>query len=243
MNYSNHLLRALLKTSSNCSIVDCLEVISLTQGEILHRPGEPIEYVYFPLSCLLSITITMQNGATAETGLAGNRGMVGINAVMEGSATTQTTYIVQIPGQSVRLAASILRQKFNEDKALQNILLRYTQAFIAQVSQTTACNRLHTLEQRFARWLLESHDRVGSDSLPLTQELVACMLGVRRAGVSQAAQKFQENGSIRYTRGRVQIQDLGLLKTHACECFDCIKSEYNRLLGNREETFLERLNK
>lgn len=236
MSDSNYLLNVLLPASSG-DLIRHAKHVSLRQGEVLHRPGEPIEYVYFPLNCLLSITITMHNGATAETGLAGNRGMIGINALMEGSATTQTTYVVQIPGQAVKLKAVILRQEFNTSKALRDLLLNYTQAFIAQISQTTACNRLHSLEQRFARWLLESSDRVESTSLLLTQEIIANMLGVRRAGVSQAAQKLQEDGCIRYTRGRVEIQDLDLLKSYACECFDCVKKEYIRLLRYHEQAF------
>lgn len=234
MNYSNRLLEA-LPVDSRARLMNQCEEVSLRQGEVLHRPGELIEFVYFPLNCLLSITITMQNGATAETGLVGNRGMIGINAFMEGSATTQTTYVVQIPGQAVKLSAIFLRKEFNDSQASRNVLLRYAQAFIAQVSQTTACNRIHSLEQRFARWLLESQDRVESTTLPLTQEIIAHMLGVRRAGVSQAAQKLQETGCIRYTRGQVQIRNVELLKSHACECFSCVKAEYDRLLGYREE--------
>ncbi|PSN14735.1 hypothetical protein C7271_21435, partial [filamentous cyanobacterium CCP5] len=214
-----------------------LALTLLDQGNILHSPGDEIDYVYFPLDCLLSITITMQNGDTAETGLIGNREVIGINALMQYRSTTLTTYVAQTPGQAVKIEASLIREEFNGSCDVRDIFLRYIQAFIAQVSQTTACNRLHNLEQRFARWLLEARDRTQSERLQLTQEVIADMLGVRRAGVSQAAQKFQELAAIRYQRGRIQILSDKLLIQHACECFECVKDEYDRLLGVRGSPF------
>lgn len=208
-----------------------LKQLSLEQGKILHLPGETIRDVYFPLDCLLSITITMKDGSTAETGIIGNREMLGVNAFMGGRETTQTEYIVQVAGTAMKLEAAVLHDVFDRSKELRDLLLRYTQALIAQISQTTACNRLHVLEQRFARWLLEAQDRLETDKLLLTHEFLGDMLGVRRAGVTQAAQKLQEKGLIRYSRGCVHIIDKPGLEAAACECFKTVGDEYNRLLG------------
>jgi CRP-like cAMP-binding protein len=214
-----------------------LKRVSLKQGEILHHPGETIEDLYFPIDCALSITITMRDGSTAEAGLVGRREVIGINAVMGGKETTQTEYIVQVAGSAMKIDARILLEEFNRNKELRDVLLRYTQALIAQISQTTGCNSLHTLEQRLPRWLLEAQDRVNSNELKLTQEFLSEMLGVRRAGVTQAAQKLQENGLIKYHRGRVQILDQGGLEEAACECFGTVREEYDRLLGIKQQGF------
>jgi CRP-like cAMP-binding protein len=214
-----------------------LKRVSLKQGEILHHPGETIEDLYFPIDCALSITITMSDGSTAEAGLVGRREAIGINAVMGGKETTQTEYIVQIAGSAIKIDARILLEEFDRNKELRDVLLRFTQALIAQISQTTACNSLHTLEQRLPRWLLEAQDRVNSNELKLTQEFLSEMLGVRRAGVTQTAQKLQENGLIKYHRGRVQILDQGGLEEAACECFGTVKEEYDRLLGTKQQGF------
>jgi CRP-like cAMP-binding protein len=214
-----------------------LKRVSLKQGEILHHPGETIEDLYFPIDCALSITITMRDGSTAEAGLVGRREVIGINAVMGGKETTQTEYIVQVAGSAMKIDARILLEEFNRNKELRDVLLRYTQALIAQISQTTACNSLHTLEQRLPRWLLEAQDRVNSNELKLTQEFLSEMLGVRRAGVTQTAQKLQENGLIEYHRGRVQILDQGGLEEAACECFGTVREQYDRLLGIKQQGF------
>jgi CRP-like cAMP-binding protein len=212
-----------------------LKRVSLKQGEILHHPGETIEALYFPIDCALSITITMSDGSTAEAGIVGRREVIGINAVMGGSETTQTEYIVQIAGSAIKIDARILLEEFDRNKELRDVLLRYTQALIAQISQTTACNSLHVLEQRLPRWLLEAQDRVNSNDLKLTQEFLSDMLGVRRAGVTQAAQKLQENGLIEYRRGLVQILDQEKLEETACECFRTVREEYDRLLGTKQK--------
>jgi len=210
---------------------DSLKLVSLEQGKILHHPGETIEDIYFPLDCLFSITITMSDGTTAETGVVGNREMLGVNAFMGGSETTQTEYIVQIAGSAIKVDAKLLRDEFERNQEFRNLLLRYTQALIAQISQTTACNSLHPLEKRLARWLLEAQDRIEKDDLKLTQEFIADMLGVRRAGVTQAAQKLQESGLIRYNRGHIHLLNQQGLESASCECFRTVKDEYDRLLG------------
>jgi CRP-like cAMP-binding protein len=229
----NQILSALSPDVFN-RLAPHLTQIKLEQGEIVHRPGDPLEYFYFPLDCLFSVTLTMQDGATAEVGMVGNREVLGINALMGNSETTQTTYIVQVAGSTMKIGVQIVRDEFNRNGELHDILLRYTQAFLAQVSQTAACNSLHVLEQRLARWMLETQERIGSNDLPLTQEFIAVMLGVRRAGVTLAAQKLQERGLIQYRRGHVRILDQAGLEASACECFRSIKQEYDRLLGEKD---------
>jgi CRP-like cAMP-binding protein len=230
MTAENRLLAALPRELYE-KLAPNLKHVSLKHGMILHHPGEVIRDLYFPIDCLLSITVTMIDGRTAEAGVVGNREVIGVNAFMGGRETTQTEYIVQIPGSAIKVDARSLLDEFDRNKDLRDPLLRYTQALIAQISQTTACNSLHNLEQRFARWLLEAQDRVDSDELKLTQEFISHMLGVRRAGVTQAAQKVQESGSIRYNRGHVQILDQQGLEAVSCECFRTVRDQYDLLLG------------
>lgn len=233
----NRLLNTMPQALSEKLAPD-LKRVALQRGDRLHEPGETIYDLYFPLDCVLSITITMEDGTTAETGLVGMREVIGINAFMGGRETTQTTYIVQIPGNAMKIRAQILLEEFDRNKELRDVMLRYTQAFIAQISQTTACNSLHKLDQRLARWLLEVHDRVEGDEIDLTQEFMAHMLGVRRAGVTQTAQKLQESGLIDYHRGRVQVLNRSGLEAYACECFQTVRDEYDRLLGSTHGVLL-----
>lgn len=230
MTAENRLLSAMPQTLFE-KLAPALKPVKLPRGKRLHEPGEIIYDVYFPLDCVLSITINLSDGTTAETGLVGAREMIGVNAFMGGRETTQTTYIVQIAGSAMKIDARILLDEFDRNKDLRDVMLRYTQAFIAQISQTTACNSLHKLDQRLARWLLEVHDRVEGDELDLTQEFMADMLGVRRAGVTQTAQTLQEHSLIHYYRGHVQVLDRSGLEAYACECFQTVKEEYDRLLG------------
>ncbi|KAM3100937.1 Crp/Fnr family transcriptional regulator [Phormidesmis sp. 146-12] len=209
-----------------------LRQVSLEQGKRLHDPGEPIEAVYFPIDCACSITLTMSDGiTTVETAIVGYRDMLGVNVLMAKQVTTRTTYLVQIPGDAFKLDAQTLRQLCERYPELRDQLLNYTQAFIAQLSQNVACNRAHTLDQRFARWLLEAQDRVKSNEFRLTQDFIAEMLGVRRAGVTVAANKYQDLGLISYRRGVIEIRDQQRLEAMSCECFKAIKAEYDRLLG------------
>lgn len=231
MTTQNLLLKVIPQALSE-KLAPHLEKVSLHLGDRLHEPGEEICELYFPLDCVLSITMTMSDGTTAETGLVGNREVIGVNAFMGGSETTQTTYIVQHAGSAIKIDASVLLKEFDVNKDLRDVMLRYTQAFIAQISQTTACNSLHKIDQRLARWLLEVHDRVEGDELALTQEFMADMLGVRRAGVTQTAQKLQEQGLIHYHRGHIRILDRSGLEDYSCECFHTLQKEYDRLLGN-----------
>jgi CRP-like cAMP-binding protein len=213
-----------------------LKLVSMQLCDRLHEPGEEIKTLYFPLNCVLSINLVMEDGSTAETGLIGNREVLGVNAFMGGRETTQTTYIVQVAGDALKMEAQILRDEFDRNKALRDTMLRYTQAFIAQISQTAACNSLHKIERRLARWLLEVHDRVEGDELVLTQEFIADMLGVRRAGVTQTAQKLQESNLIHYSRGHIQVLDRSGLEASSCECFKTLKTEYDRLLSGEDKS-------
>ena len=202
----------------------------LAHGEVLQRPGAEILSVYFPIDCLISITVTMDESQTAEAGIVGSREMVGLNAFMGGRETTQTEYICQFAGTAVQVPADILLKEFDGSKEVRDVLLKYTQAYIAQLSQNVACNRLHTLEQRLPRWLLECRDRLQTDNFEITHEFISHMLGVRRAGITEAAQSLQQRGIIESSRGAIRIKDTLALETASCECFRVILDQYNDLL-------------
>jgi CRP-like cAMP-binding protein len=207
-----------------------LTPVPLALGDVLYEPDRPMAYLYFPTTAVVSLIYTMVDGTTAEMGLVGNEGVVGI-ALFMGGDTTPNRAIVQVAGEALRLRASILRAEFMRAGAVQLALLRYTQALITQISQTAVCNRLHAIEQRLCRWLLLTRDRVPSDAIQMTQEFIAHMLGVRREGVTLAARDLQEAGLIRYVRGHITILDRPGLEATACECYRVVKAEFTRLLG------------
>lgn len=207
------------------------ERVSLARGKVLHHPGDTIGHLYFPLNCLVSITVTMREGKTAEAGAAGNREVVGVNAFMGGSETNQTEYIVQIEGDALKLEAQPLLDAFDSNKEVRDVFLKYTQAYIAQLSQNVGCNRLHNGEQRFARWLLEVLDRIQTMDLRLTQEFIGEMLGMHRPTVTDIASKLEQQGLITVRRGLIRISDVEGLERIACECYAVVKEEYDRLLG------------
>ena len=225
----NRLLAA-LPDAEYQRLIPHLERVPLSLKQVLYDVGEPIEYVYFPGRAIVSSLSTMEDGSMVEVGLVGNDGVVGIPAALGDNIAT-TTATVQIPGSGMRMKASVLKSEFQRGGLLQSLLLRYMQAQHAFVSQNAACNRLHHLEGRLARWLLLVYDRVGSNELPLTHEFMAQMLGVRRAGVTEAANALQQAGLIRYTRGKVTILDRQELEATSCECYEIIKGEYARLLS------------
>ena len=207
------------------------ERVTLPRSKVLHHPGDTILHLYFPLNCLVSITITMAEGKTAEAGAVGNREVVGVNAFMGGSETNQTEYIVQIEGDALKMEAQPLLDAFDSNKAVRDVFLKYTQAYIAQLSQNVGCNRLHNVEQRFARWLLEVYDRIDTMDLRLTQEFIGEMLGVHRPTVTDIANKLVADGLITVQRGLIRIADVAGLERIACECYVVVKEEYDRLLG------------
>ena len=197
---------------------------------MVYESGGQMDYIYFPTTAIISLLYMMENGSSAEMGIAGNEGVVGV-ALFMGGNTMPNRAVVQSAGGAVRMKAQVLRDEFARGGAFQRLLLRYTQALITQMSQTAVCNRLHEIEQQLCRWLLLSHDRLDSDELVMTQELIANMLGVRREGVTAAAGRLQEQGLISYVRGRIRVLDRRGLEATVCECYKVVKDEYDRLLG------------
>ncbi|MEK6592472.1 MAG: Crp/Fnr family transcriptional regulator [Pseudomonadota bacterium] len=226
----NHLLAA-LPTAEFERLAAHLELVPMLLGEMLYEPGGQLQHAYFPTTAIASLHYVMESGASAETAGVGNEGVVGI-ALFMGGDTTPSSAVVQTAGHAYRLERRFLKQEFNRAGLTQRLLLRYTQALIAQMSQTAACNRHHTLEQRLCRWMLLTLDRVPSSELTMTQELVASMLGVRREGITEAAGNLQRAGFISYRRGHIAVLDRTGLGTRACECYGVVKKEVNRLLSD-----------
>ena len=225
----NHLLAA-LPTESYERLRPNLEPMIFALGEVVYESGGPMRYVYFPTTSHISLLYTMIDGSTAEMGLVGNEGVVGI-ALFMGGETTPNRAMVQGSGAAFRMKAKAMLDEFKRGGEFQHLLLRYTQALITQISQTAVCNRLHSVEQRLCRWLLMTHDRTESDQLDMTHEFISNMLGVRREGVTVAAHRLQEAGMISYMRGHIKILDRDQLLAHVCECYQVVKGEHERLLG------------
>jgi CRP-like cAMP-binding protein len=211
-------------------ILPNLEQFELKLGDVLYRPGERIEHVYFPHRGTISVISMMEDGSQVEAGVVGNEGMFGLPVVL-GTDSAPFLAIVQIADGASRIKTDVFREELVRGGRLQKLLLRYGQAFFVQVAQTAACNRRHHVDGRLARWLLMCQDRAKSDELGLTHEFLSIMLGVRRAGVSVAASKLQEKGLIRYTHGHLRILDRGGLEGYSCECYGVVKKEYDRLLA------------
>jgi CRP-like cAMP-binding protein len=224
----NHLLAA-LPASDLERIASQLELVPMLLGDILYEPGGQLKYAYFPTTAIVSLHYVMESGASSESAGVGNEGMVGISLFMGGD-TTPSSAVVQTGGHGYRLEGRLLKQEFNRAGPMQSLLLRYTQALIAQMIQTAACNRHHSVEQQLCRWLLLTLDRIPSGELVMTQELVASMLGVRREGITQAAGRLQSAGMIRYRRGHISVLERAGLETRACECYAVVKKELVRLL-------------
>jgi CRP-like cAMP-binding protein len=225
----NRLLAA-LPHNEYARLLPQLQEVSFGLGEVVYEFGGQLDYVYFPTNSIVSLLYTMENGTSAEMGLTGNDGVVGI-ALFMGGGTMPNRAVVQSAGEAIRMKAQVLQDEFARGGKFQQLLLRYTQALITQISQTAVCNRLHSVEQQLCRWLLLSHDRIKTDELIMTQELIADMLGVRREGVTVAAGRLQDSGAISYVRGRIQILDRQKLEDTVCECYLVVKNEFDRLLG------------
>jgi CRP-like cAMP-binding protein len=204
--------------------------VSFSLGEVVYEFGGHLDYVFFPTNSIVSLLYTMENGTSAEMGLTGNDGVVGI-ALFMGGGTMPNRAVVQSAGGALRMKAKVLQDEFAMGGKFQQLLLRYTQALITQISQTAVCNRLHSVEQQLCRWLLLSHDRVKADELIMTQELIADMLGVRREGVTVAAGRLQDSGAISYVRGHIKILNRQKLEETVCECYGVVRDEFARLLG------------
>ena len=225
----NRLLAALPR-DEYLRIRPSLQQVSFSLGQVVYEFGGQLDYVFFPTTSIVSLLYTMENGASAEMGLTGNDGVVGI-ALFMGGGTMPNRAVVQSAGDAIRMKAKVMQDEFALGGKFQYLLLRYTQALITQISQTAVCNRLHSVEQQLCRWLLLSHDRVKADELIMTQELIADMLGVRREGVTVAAGHLQDAGAISYVRGHIKILDRQRLEETVCECYQVVKDEFDRLLG------------
>ena len=224
----NHLLAALPREDFE-RIMNHLELVELPLGKVLYESGELLKYVYFPTTSIVSLLYVMEDGSSAEIAVVGNEGILGISLFM-GGETTPSRAIVQSAGYGFKLKAHLLKQEFNRFGPMLRLLLRYTQALITQMSQTAVCNRHHSVEQQLCRWLLLSLDRLSSDKLVMTQELIANMLGVGREGVTEAAGKLQRAGLIDYSRGQIRVLNRPGLEVRSCECYQVVKSEFDRLL-------------
>ena len=224
----NHLL-AVLPAEIFERIFPHLELVSMPLGEVLCESGGQLQHVYFPTTAIVSLHHNMENGATAEIAGVGNEGVLGISLFMGGN-TTPSLATVQTAGCGYRLKGQLLMEEFNRAGPMMRLMLRYTQALITQISQTAVCNRHHSVEQQLCRWLLSTLDRLPSNELTMTQELIAGMLGVRREGITEAAGHLQQAGYIRYRRGHITVLDRSGLETRVCECYAVVKNEYDRLL-------------
>ena len=210
-----------------------LESVTLNVKDIVAMPGQPYEYVYFPDTCIISVVSEMRDGIAVETGTIGNEGVAGLPALMD-SVSSETKVFAQVPGTARRASAAAIAALMEREREFRRLINRYAQAYLSQVAQGAACNRLHGIEQRCARWLLMTHDRVEGDEIPLKQEFLAEMLGVRRAGVSVAASALQHAGLIRYSRGMITVLDRDGLEAASCECYGVIRQQFDRLLPHME---------
>jgi CRP-like cAMP-binding protein len=224
----NHLLSVLSKPEWD-RIAPHLVPLEMPLGQVVYESGDRLDHVYFPTTAIISLLYVMEDGASAEIAIVGNEGLVGI-ALFMGGETTPSRAVVQSAGRAYRLDARILKEEFYRAGPVQRLLLRYTQALITQMAQTAVCNRHHSIDQQLCRWLLLSIDRLPSNELKMTQELIANMLGVRRSGVTEAALKLQDSGLIRYSRGHIEVLDRRGLEARVCECYNVVRREFERLL-------------
>src|SRR5947199_6741763 len=221
----NHLLAALPAADYERLAPD-LEQVPLPLGMAVYESGDKLYYVYCPTDCIVSLLYVMKSGASAEIAVVGYEGLVGV-ALFMGGESTSSRAVVQSAGDAYRLPSKTLKREFEHGGPLQHLLLRYTQALITQMAQTAVCNRHHSVDQQLCRWLLLSLDRLPSNRLVMTQELIANMLGVRREGVTEAAGELQAAGLIEYSRGRITVLDRERLERRVCECYAVVKKEYD----------------
>lgn len=224
----NHLLAALPEVVCE-RIFPNMELVPMPLGHVLYESGDELRHVYFPTNSIVSLLYVMIDGASAEIAVVGNDGIIGV-ALFMGGETMPNRAVVQSAGHAYRLKGQLLKQEFSRSGELQNLLLRYTQALLTQMSQTAVCNRHHSLDQQLCRWLLLSLDRLIGNELVMTQELIANMLGVRREGVTEAAGNLQRAGLIEYRRGRITLLDRAGLEARTCECYEVVRREFARLL-------------
>jgi CRP-like cAMP-binding protein len=222
-------LVAALPTPESERLLAHLELVSMPLGHVLYESGSELHHVYFPTTAIVSLLYVMMDGASAEIAVVGNEGIIGV-ALFMGGETMPNRAVVQSAGHAYRLRGQLFKEEFNRSGEVQHLLLRYTQALLTQMAQTAVCNRHHSLDQQLCRWLLLSLDRLPSNDLVMTQELIANMLGVRREGVTAAAGNLQRAGLIEYHRGRITVLDRTGLEARVCECYAVVKKEFDRLL-------------
>jgi len=227
----NHIL-ASLPPAARERLFPHLKLVTLPLASVLYEAGDAQRYIYFPVDSIVSLLYVLKDGASAEIAVVGNDGAIGVALFMGGETTTNRA-IVQSAGSAYRLTRARLKQEFERHGEMLHILLRYTQALITQMAQTAVCNRHHSVDQQLCRWLLLSLDRLASDTLTMTQELIANMLGVRREGVTEAAGKLQNLGIIQYSRGKITVLDRPGLESLCCECYQVVKTETDRLMPKR----------
>jgi len=228
MPQQNHILSSLHKDAQK-RLFPFLELVPLGLGQVLYESGTTMQHVYFPIDSIVSLLYVMENGASAEISVVGNEGIVGI-ALFMGGESTPSRAIVQSAGHAYRLKAQRIKDEFSRHGEMLLLMLRYTQSLMTQMAQTAVCNRHHSIDQQLCRWLLLSLDRLSSNQLTMTQELIANMLGVRREGVTDAAGKLQKLGVIEYTRGQITVLNRPKLEKLCCECYAVVKKETDRLL-------------
>jgi CRP-like cAMP-binding protein len=233
-NVAQNFLLCALPPAERERLLTDLQPVTFSLSEMVYQPDERIDYCYFPTTSVISLLYTMQDGSTAEMGLVGNEGVLGV-ALFLGGESTCSRAVVPVAGDAFRLPAKLLQEEFARSRPLQHLLLRYTQALITQISQTAVCNRLHSVEQRLCRWLLLCHDRTNRPELLMTQELIANMLGGRRESVTVAAGNLQDAGLIRYCRGHIRILDRDGLESNVCECYRVVEDEVDRLFGRKRK--------
>lgn len=224
-----NLLLAALGGPDYRRLLSHLEWVDMPLSFVIYESGKKLEHVYFPTTSVVALLHVMKNGSVAESAIVGNEGLVGVSLFM-GGETTSGRAMVQIAGHGYRMKAVNLKREFDTSVAVQSLLLRYTQALITQMSQNAVCNRHHSIDKQLSRFLLVNLDRLQGDELPMTHELIASMLGVRREGVTEAAQRLQKSGAIQYARGKIQLLSRPELESRACECYALVKDEYDRLL-------------
>jgi len=224
-----NLLIAALPTEVQNRLLPNLELVRLPLGKVLYESGDTLRHVYFPTDSIVSLLYVMESGASAEISVVGNEGIIGI-ALFMGGESTPSRAIVQSGGYAYRLLGKLFKEEFNRHSEMLMLLLRYTQSLITQMAQTAVCNRHHSIDQQLCRWLLLSLDRLPTNRLTMTQELIANMLGVRREGVTEAAGKLLRQGVIQYSRGQITVLDRTALEALSCECYAVVKKETDRLL-------------
>lgn len=224
----NHLL-GVLPAAVLDRLIPHLKLVSMSLGDVLYESGSSLRHVYFPTTAIVSLLYLLADGASAEIAVVGNEGIIGIALFMGGETTTNRA-VVQSAGFAYRMPGQVLKDEFTRAGPMQHLLLRYTQALLTQMSQTAVCNRHHSVDQQLCRWLLLSLDRLNSNDLVMTQELIANMLGVRREGVTEAAGRLQKDGLITYSRGHITVIDRAGVEARCCECYAVVKRESDRLL-------------